>query len=214
MALLLSEGHPARAALRRESSPESHQSRLPVPPSVVSDCSASGPVHEFPNQRFLRKGGRKSPAEVLSRDGLLTVNDVEQGRDLARYARLDLSKPAFGHLSSSGRDRRFAEARTFIWDHWRSHSLAYLTLSTGSIDAFGTSHIFVEPDETGHWRVAWRMVQSSGTIVDPPTYYGVQWVQPQQSGQPGKSLPPQGKPNSLKHTLEFRDKCGDVEQTL
>ena len=62
--------------------------------------------------------------------------------------------------------------------------------------------------------MAWRIVRHSGLIDDLPTYYGVQWVRPSGWRETGKPLARGEQPDAKKHELEFRDKCGDVEQSF
>ena len=107
-----------------------------------------------------------------------------------------------------------ARAREFVWQHWRNHRRGYLTLTAHSVDAAATSHIFVEQESNGRWRVAWRIVRDSGVIDDLPTYYDVQWVSRGAWDEPGIPLAEGEQPNSRKHILEFRDICGDVESSL
>jgi hypothetical protein len=76
------------------------------------------------------------------------------------------------------------------------------------------SHIFIEEDEKGRWRVAWRIVRHTGHIKDLPTYYGVEWVRPAGWNEPGLPLRSGEKPDPKKHELEFRDKCGEVDTSL
>lgn len=105
-------------------------------------------------------------------------------------------------------------ARSFLWERWRDKTPGYLTITASSVDATSTSHIFVEEDEKGRWRVAWRIVRHTGHINDLPTYYGVEWVRPAGWNEPGLPLRSGEKPDPKKHELEFRDKCGEVEQSL
>jgi hypothetical protein len=184
------------------------------PPIEANDCSKPPSADELPNVRFRRKGGRETKASVRSEREFLTVDDVEQGRDLSRYERLDLIAP--GPMSKAGMSLKaaLARARTFLWEHWRDRRPAYLTFTGSSDDAVSTSHIFVEEDGSGKWRVAWRIVRHMGVINDLPTYYNVEWVRPGGWREPGTPLVPGEQADPKRHGLEFRDKCGDVEQSL
>ena len=135
----------------------------------------------------------------------LTVEGIEQGRNLQQYERLDLSQPGPSIT---------VDARTFLWEHWRDKKAAYLTLTRSSVDATSTSHVFIEQDPAGRWRLAWRIVRDTGHIHDLPTFYSVAWVRPAGWKKPGVPLAPGEKPDPRKHELEFSDKCGDVEQSL
>jgi hypothetical protein len=162
------------------------------PPVEAPECSAKAPSNELPNARFARKGGRTTASNVLFQGGVLTVKDVAQGRDLGGYETLTLTNP---------------EPRTVLERRGDP-----ITLS--SVDATSTSHIFVEQDDTGRWRVSWRIVRYMGEVDDLPTYYSIQWVTPTGFRQPGKPLPERQQPDAAKNTLEFRDKCGEVESSL
>ena len=188
---------------------ESRQHSMP-PPLEARNCGEPEPAEELPNDRFARKGGRETQVKVFFEGDALTASGIEQGRDLSRYETLNLVNP-----NRHGKSVQvYAQARTFVWDHWRAKKHGYLVLTSSSVDATSTSHIFVEQDDTGRWRVAWRIVRHSGEIDDLPTYYGVMWVVPQGWDVPGKPLAPNEQPDPRRHELEFLDKCGDIEQSL
>jgi hypothetical protein len=189
------------------------QRRLP-PPLEAKNCNSSRTRDEFPNDRFTRKGGRETKASVRYEKDLLTVTGIEQGRDLSRYERLNLSNPKPMYAYEMDGAQIFVGARTFLWEHWHDQKPAYLTITGSSVDATSTSHIFIEQDDPGRWRVAWRIVRHTGKITDLPTYYAVQWVRPTEWDKPGVPLHDSEKPDATKNKLEFRDKCGDVEQSL
>jgi hypothetical protein len=87
-----------------------------------------------------------------------------------------------------------------------------LLLTLSSVDATSTSHVFVEPDEAGRWRVYWRIVRRHSEVDDVPTAYGVRWVIPARDWDAPDTPVPQGQePDPLRDRLEFRDACGDVE---
>jgi len=179
---------------------------LPAP--VEANLCNSAPKNELPKDRFARKGGRETKASVRFDRGLLTVDGIEQGRDLSLYERVDLGSEKRPTASV------FTDARSFLWEHWSNQKLAYVTLTGSSVDATSTSHIFIERDELGRWRVAWRIVRHNGLIHDLPTYYAVQWVRPGGWRKPGLPLDVGEQPDPKKHELEFRDKCGEVEYSL
>ena len=111
-------------------------------------------------------------------------------------------------------DPILAHARTFLFEHWRDQKQAYLSLTLRSVDATSTSHIFIEQDRTGRWRVSWRIVRHMGEVDDLPTYYSMRWVIPGGYEEPGAPLAEGQAHDPIKNRLEFRDKCGDIEQTL
>ena len=111
-------------------------------------------------------------------------------------------------------DPTLARARTFLWQHWRDHRQAYLSLTLSSVDATSTSHVFIEQDEGGRWRVSWRIVRHMGVVNDLPTYYSMEWVIPGGFRKAGKPLPEGQRPDPANDRLEFRDKCGEVEYSF
>ena len=47
-----------------------------------------------------------------------------------------------------------AKARDFIWQHWQQHRAGYVVLKLRNKEGeLTTSQIFIEPNETGEWRV-------------------------------------------------------------
>jgi hypothetical protein len=185
-----------------------------VPPALEpANCASAAPRDELPNAQFARKGGRTTRYVKVRREGTaLTVDDVAQGRDLRRYDRLDVSDPKPRAAADSGGEGIVAQARSFVWEHWRDHKRGYLRLTLSSVDATSTSHVFVEKDEVGRWRVYWRIVRDHSEIDDLPTTYAVQWVTPARDWDaPGTPLVQGEQPDPLRHRLEFRDVCGDVE---
>lgn len=189
------------------------QQKLP-PPIESPDCSVAAPPKELPNARFARKGGRTTPSKVLFQKGVLTVRDVAQGRDLGGYETLTLTNPRPTTVLERKNDPIIPRSRTFLWQHWHDHKPAYLILTLSSVDATSTSHIFVEQDGTGRWRVSWRIVRHTGEVNDLSTYYAIEWVIPAGFRRPGKPLLKGQQPDPAKNKLEFRDSCGEVEQSL
>ena len=191
-----------------------HRSTHPqVPPALeAANCASSTTRDELPNAHFARKGGRTTPYVKVRREGTaLTVDDVAQGRDLSRYERLELADPKPRTVADRHRDPILAQARTFLWQHWQDRKRGYLLLTLSSVDATSSSHVFIEPDESGRWRVYWRAVRSHGEVDDAPTSYSMKWVIPGGWNTPGTSLTPGQEPEPMKHKLEFRDTCGDVD---
>jgi hypothetical protein len=206
-AVVLSSVFPAFAAGQRNQPSRPH---LP-PPLEARDCSATPPPYELPNARFVRKGGRTGSEKVSRQGAALTVDDLVQGRDLRRYERLELADV---NLMRDRRGATLAQARSFLWGHWRDRRQGYLILTLTSVDAIGTSHVFVEEDETGRWRVYWRIVRGEGLVSDAPTSYSMSWVIPGDWDKPGTPLTEGQEPDALGHKLELRDVCGDMVDSL
>src|SRR5438128_1212347 len=78
---------------------------------------------------------------------------VIEGRDLKTYA-------DGGEFSSSpmtsGKIVRVDALRQFIWQHWAEKTRGYARLAMSGIDSTQTTHLFIEPDPSGAWRVALR----------------------------------------------------------
>jgi hypothetical protein len=183
------------------------------PPLEAKDCESTAPPDEPPNARFARRGGRHTRYVKVWRQGTaLTIDDVAQGRDLRRYDRLELDDPEPRNASDRGGDWILVKARTFLWEHWRDRKRAYLLLTRSSIDATSTSHVFIEKDEIGRWRVYRRIVRHHSEVDDMPTIYAVRWVIPPRDWDMPGTPPAQGQePDPVNNRLEFRDVCGDLE---
>jgi hypothetical protein len=186
--------------------------RVP-PPLEAKDCASTAPRDELPNARFVRKGGRSTRYVKVWREGTaLTVADVTQGRDLSHYDKLEVADPEPRTVVDRRRDPYLAQARSFLWEHWRDRKRGYLILTVRSVDATSTSHVFIEEDEIGRWRAYWRIVRHHSEVDDLPTTYAEQWVIPAHDGDtPGTPLAQNEVPDPIKDRLEFRDVCGDVE---
>jgi hypothetical protein len=179
------------------------QNSIPQP-LEAADCKTASPSGELANARFQRKGGRSTTSRVLSREGELTVTDVAQGRDLKQYDTLRLN-PKPRTVIGLRNDPILAHARTFLFEHWRDHKQAYLSLTLSSVDATSTSHIFIEQDKTGRWRVSWRIVRDMGEVDDLPTYYSMRWVIPAGYEEPGTPLAEGQEPDPIKnHNVKIR----------
>lgn len=182
---------------------ESASQKQTPAPLHAKECGPAKDKNELPKDRFARKGGRETKTTVLVDQGILTAVDIAQDRDLNKYERLNLKN-----------NPSLPQARTFLWEHWRDKKAAYLTLTLSSVDATSTNHVFIEQHQSGRWRVAWRIVRHNGDIDDLPTYYALEWVKAAGWRKPGVPLGADEMPDSQKHQLEFRDVCGDIEQTL
>ena len=186
--------------------------RVP-PPLEPKDCAVSAPPDELPNARFARKGGRTTRFVKVWREGTsLTTADVAQGRDLRQYDRLELADPEPRNAADRRGEWIIDKARKSLWEHWRDRKRAYILLTLSSIDATSTSHIFVEKDDIGRWRVSTRVVRHRSTVDDQPTTYAVKWVIPADNWDGPAALLAQGQePDPAKHRLELRDVCGDLQ---
>lgn len=181
-----------------------------VPPSMMSDnCLRTVPKTESGWDRLARLGGKTTryPNAQWQSD-YYTVADIAQGRDLAKYEKFELRDREHFHPWERWRNPVLAQARSFLWEHWQNRKRAYLVFTQSSVDHTGTSHLFVEPDDSGRWRVYGRQVDRH-EIIDEPTAYSIVWVIPNGWDKPGTPLPAGQNPDSLNNELEFRDICGE-----
>ncbi|HEV2401862.1 MAG TPA: hypothetical protein VGS27_33320 [Candidatus Sulfotelmatobacter sp.] len=181
-----------------------------VPPGVQrSECLTPPPDAESSYDWLIRLGGRVSrdPNSQWQENGF-TSPEIAQGRNLGRYEKLALKDPEPHHFSEMTGNPTMAQARSFLWDHWRKHKRAYLILTLTGIDNTGTSHIFVEPDDTGRWRI-YRRHLDSRVLVDEPTAYSVAWVAPSEADKPAELLATGAIPDPKSDELEFHDVCGE-----
>ncbi len=92
--------------------------------------------------------------------GEMTAKDITQSRDISKYN-------DGGYFDCRGwiaKDETRGECdekkiRDFIWEHWTEQKRGYIRVTYDSVDAKSTSHIFIEPNEKGKWRIARRIVR-------------------------------------------------------
>lgn len=186
-----------------------------VPPGVQrSECLVPPPKAETGNDRFARQGGRTTryPGAHWTSEGY-TVREIAQGRDLSRYDKLVLRDPDPHHFWEFRYNPTFAQARMFIWKHWQDRKRAYLKLTISGIDHTDTSHIFVEPDDSGRWRIYWRHL-GPGELVDEPTAYSLMWAKPNGWDRPRSPLANGQAPDPIADELQLRDVCGEMDGVL
>lgn len=182
-----------------------------VPPGIqLSGCLIpSAPSAESSNDRFSHLGGRENHhSNAQWNGGFYTIPDIAQGRNLTIYDELEIRDHEHFHPWERWENPVLAQARRFLWEHWRDRRRAYLILTMSSIDWTRTSHIFVEPDDSGHWRVFIRYLDRRD-LVDAPTAYSVTWVKPNGWDAPGSPLSEGQTPDALADELELRDACGE-----
>jgi len=186
-----------------------------VPPGLQrSECLAPTIGGENWKDNFLRRGGRITPSTGAQWQGdAYSSPSIAQGRDLRKYDTLELRDRDHFHPSQRVHTPIMAQARTFLWQHWRTHRRGYLILTLSSVDHTGTAHIFIEPDDSGRWRVYWRQIDAR-ELVDNPTVYWLIWVTQNESDKLTTPVPSGQVPDPLVNKLEFRDVCGEVDRVL
>lgn len=184
-----------------------------VPPGVQrSECLIPLPEGESGWDGLSRQGGRINRYPNARWQGnAYTAADIAQGRDLSRYDKIELQDSEHRHPGQIS--RALAQARIFLWEHWRNQKRGYLILTMSSVDHTGTAHVFIEPDDSGRWR-AYRRQVDARKLMDEPTAYWVLWVRPNGWDKPGIPLLPGQEPDSAIHKLEFRDVCGEKSGNL
>jgi len=189
---------------------------LSVPPPLEArDCLTPPPPSETGGDWLIRRGGRiiRFTKAAQWQGDFYTIPDIAQGRNLAKYDRFELRDREHFHPWERWRNPISAQARSFLWEHWRNRKRAYLVFTGSSVDHTGTSHIFVEPDDTGRWRISRRDLDRR-ELVDMPTAYSVIWVKPNGWDKPGTPLPAGQAPDPLTDEIEFRDICGERDGGL
>jgi hypothetical protein len=133
--------------------------------SMSQQCASAPPDSapaETPRERFYRRGGRTIQAKtIFLENGELTSASIKGPRQIQQYAN-------GGHFDC-GRFPVPEAARDFIWTHWQAKTRGYIRLTFHSVDAVSTSHIFIEPDSGGVWRIVRRIVRHTNEIDDLPT---------------------------------------------
>jgi len=171
--------------------------------------------NETPNERFYRKGGKETKAEVFVDHGALTSSKIAQQRDLTMYddgghinCRMGLVRYSGESAGDFSPERcQLPKLRDFVWTHWQTKKRAYIRISFDTVDAVSTSHIFIEPDSDGKWHVVWRIARHTNEITDIPDIRSMR-----QRAATGADVECRCKPGDI--VLSFIDWEGDENQTL
>jgi hypothetical protein len=149
----------------------------------------------------------ETKTDIISQNDELTAENIIQNRDLSEY--IDGGHFTKGGLISKKNscfDCDEKKVRDFIWKNWTEKKRAYIRITYNGIDAWSTSHIFIEPNENGEWRVAWRIARRhtipeyNDLITDVPTIFTIERVD--------------NKPEKGEWALVFKDKTGNIIETL
>jgi hypothetical protein len=132
--------------------------------------------NETPSERFYRKGGKETKADVYLDHGALTTSGIALKRDLTIYdygghidCRVGMVRYSDETAKDVSKERcQLSKLRDFVWEHWQTKKRAYIRISFDTVDAVSTSHLFIEPDRDGQWQVAWRIARHTNEITDIP----------------------------------------------
>jgi hypothetical protein len=150
--------------------------------SVYPKSQKTKERYETPREKFYRQGGKTIKATVSVReDGELTVNTIAENRDLNLYDQAGHFDCRYYTLERFADNQKqqfiemaLAQPREFIWEHWQQKRRGYIRITFDSVDAVSTSHIFIEPDANGVWKVTWRIVRHMGEVDDKPPIFSVE----------------------------------------
>ena len=92
-------------------------------------------------------------------------SEIIQGRNLALY---DAGGEFLAALSHPITPEQMEKLRSFISEHWKNHRRGYVRVNFAGIDNLEESHIFIEPNNAGDWRIIWRTIHHQGVIPPPP----------------------------------------------
>jgi hypothetical protein len=107
------------------------------------------------------EGSREQPGSTLlvyvesGVPGEATAFDPAAGRDLRLYDRGGSIEECSWQL---GRELRSCletreNARRFIYEHWLSRKPGYIAIDFRCVDCMPVLHVFIEPGDSGRWRV-------------------------------------------------------------
>jgi len=122
--------------------------------------------------------GQKPQSKVFSPDNTIISKSIIQKREITKY--FDSGAFRCGFFSTEG-ECDYEKIRNIIWQCWNEKILCYLTISSSSVDASRTEHIFIEPNKRNQWLVV-RRAENSHTIPkfrkpihDLPIVHSVTW---------------------------------------
>jgi hypothetical protein len=151
---------------------------------------------------------KETKAQVIwGKNAELITDNITQSRDLSQYEQGGYFDCRGFRLKSEVGDKcNEDEVRNFIWQNWMNKKRAYVRVTYNSVDATSTSHIFIEPNGKGEWRVAWRIVrwhaipELNNLIHDILGIVAVEQIK--------------DKPEKGKWGLIFKDKSGKTLQKI
>jgi hypothetical protein len=91
----------------------------------------------------------------------LLFGQTDHQRDISTY---ETAKPYRIRLLDRDKARKEGEIRKFLWEHWREHRRASLSLTAYSTEGEqSVSNYFIEPGQSGNWQL---VVQIDREVVD------------------------------------------------
>jgi hypothetical protein len=102
--------------------------------------------------------GDSGPTEALIRQQMVESRDLSQ-YDFGGYHGCGLNVEDW---TSDRCVHTLKKARQFILKHWKEKKRGYVVVKYRSVDAESHSHIFIEPDENGNWRIVWTIERIFG----------------------------------------------------
>jgi len=131
---------------------------------------------------------KSTKAEVIGLEkSELTTKDITQNRDLTKYEQGGyFDCRSWAPEEDDRGECNEKKIRDFIWLHWTEKKRGYIRVTRNSVDAQSTSHIFIEPNNSGKWRAVWRIVrlhaipELSNQITEVETLFQVERVENKQ----------------------------------
>ena len=75
------------------------------------------------------------------------------------------------YVDRSKCERSMEKARRLVWEHWKKRKSGYLAVVRASDNAERVTHLFIEPNPDGGWRVVERTVPMLREPEDPEHYW-------------------------------------------
>lgn len=97
---------------------------------------------------------------------------VFEDRDMSLYDNFGRQGCSFEELNANRRkcDQSLEKTRRFVWEHWKNRKRGYVAVAGGSDGKTWTTHLFIEPNEEGNWRIVECPVPMLREPEDPEHY--------------------------------------------
>lgn len=134
--------------------------------------------------------------------GELIVDGLFQGRDMNQY----LQGGYFDCSSSIRGNCKRQRIRDFVWKCWTKQLRGYVRFGWSGIDLYGTTHVFIEPDEHQIWTVVLKEVKVHASMEPAHSFSEtVDRIHPTRTNIKGKSG---------QFSLELKNEEGEVLRAL